>query len=1352
MKVTTSDDLFSRAVVESYVKKNPRFVRRDWLAAELDKSLNKPSCRFALLTAKPGAGKSTFIAQLAHDHPRRPVYFIRRDQRSVLRDASATSFLLHTGFQLATLYPELFAPERIKIAVEQEVGEVAATGQVVGVKVERMLASPFYQKVLEVRQQIRQIRGRVTGFQISEYVVDPRLLSLSDLQEMALIYPARTLLTTSPAERIIILVDALDEIRYQTNALGREAALGTGREAGQRTLLDWLTSAPELPSNIRFVLTSRPHDNLLDHFTGKQGRWLERLTISPEDNRVRKDLRAYVDGLMERDEVAAAVSREGRSADDFSAEALTKAEGNIGYLDALARGIDYALKHHDTEALGELLALRGLPEDLEGLYAFFLRQIKAKVQDQSVTLEDSVGQTHYLAAWPAVYQNILGVLAVAFEPLTPLQIRDLGRIEVGLEYITEALDWLRQFLEVTDGRFRLYHATLPEFLTDPNTLTQEPELYVAPAERHWRVAAHYWKAFRAHWDNCDGYGLRHLVAHLRLSSRHAELFELIADRSWYNAQLARDPSGAAFITDVSQTWSEARELNRAEVAGGGRASLIDREVCCALLISSVNSLSQELPPALLTALVKYAPDWSHHEALAAARQNPNPLRKAHSLCALLPLLPAELRSHVAEEALSATEGIVHYPWSRAEARLAIAARLPPSKRREVERLAIEAALKEESEILRTDTLASIASLIPRRMFPPVLDAALKLEHVYNREKVLVAISAYLPIRLLRKAMPGGLANAECRPAAMTAKTRLLSKVKRTPLLLQALEEVSGLHDAYWQEMAIKCLLPYLPDTFLDEAFRVVRQIYNPLPTNREAALAALAERFSNAGDVERALDAVDLIATGWVKARAIESVAPHLSDAQWAKAVASARQIDPEYGNRYWKAETLGFLIHVAPPGERLAVIAEALALMEIRDADRRAMSLVGLAQHLPASKRREALAAAREIKDAFLQTEALVKIASWLPEDLIPEAYTVARHLGEDRYEARALSALAPRLPEHLLESAIGDAWRFDDQHRVMLWQAIAPRLTEPPLATGISQIESMYDLSAKLAILEALPHFNEPPLRQLFKTIMEQAQGDPSAQARVMVTVATHLPEAERAGAVDEVLAAIREVPEPVWSDQARRALAFCLASIGRYEEALRWAGRIMDDNMRAQVVESFIPSLPEQLLELAIQISETVQQWPAQLSLLSALDARTPEGNLFAPVLEIAQRVAQRNDDRASEISNVLIPFLRYLPLSQRSDILARAVACARQISSYNDRRRVLNEFCNLLLENIALASLPQVYDLWQDTLQMAARAQREDVLTGLESMTPMYVALGGAEAAQDAFDAIVEVGRRWPDTIP
>jgi hypothetical protein len=63
-------------------------LQRDWLAQALDAKLHEPGKRFVLLTAEPGAGKSAFMAQLAHDHPDWLRYFIRRDQRSVLADVS----------------------------------------------------------------------------------------------------------------------------------------------------------------------------------------------------------------------------------------------------------------------------------------------------------------------------------------------------------------------------------------------------------------------------------------------------------------------------------------------------------------------------------------------------------------------------------------------------------------------------------------------------------------------------------------------------------------------------------------------------------------------------------------------------------------------------------------------------------------------------------------------------------------------------------------------------------------------------------------------------------------------------------------------------------------------------------------------------------------------------------------------------------------------------------------------------------------------------------------------------------------------------------------------------------------
>lgn len=85
------DDLFFDALVRNYVERNPRFVRRGWLAEELDEQLKKPDTQFVLLTAEPGVGKTAFMAQLACDHPDWLRYFIRRDQRSALADVSDKS-------------------------------------------------------------------------------------------------------------------------------------------------------------------------------------------------------------------------------------------------------------------------------------------------------------------------------------------------------------------------------------------------------------------------------------------------------------------------------------------------------------------------------------------------------------------------------------------------------------------------------------------------------------------------------------------------------------------------------------------------------------------------------------------------------------------------------------------------------------------------------------------------------------------------------------------------------------------------------------------------------------------------------------------------------------------------------------------------------------------------------------------------------------------------------------------------------------------------------------------------------------------------------------------------------------
>ncbi|MCZ7567021.1 MAG: hypothetical protein M5U01_00275 [Ardenticatenaceae bacterium] len=454
--------------------------------------------------------------------------------------------LLHLGLQLAARSPQVFATDRLELTIRQRLGTLGQDASAVGLEVRRLIGSPFRRAALEIIQEVERAEGRVTGLRVGEWVTDPRLIPLDDLQHLALFDPAATLRREAPDVRIVLPIDALDELRYQDP---------------EGNLLAWLANLPPLPANLRLVLTSRPDDDLLRTLRRKQADQLRELFLDLDNPEVgagiHADLTAYAHHLIQSAPVAGALATVDQPPAAFAAAAVAKAGGNLGYLDALARGIDQALTHPDDKALRALLALRELPDELEGLYAFFLQQLKAGVSRQSVEVEDpESGEVHYLPAWPAVYRRLLGVLAVALAPLAPAQIKALGGIAAGQKYLTEALDRLRQFLDVMNGRYRLYHATVAEFLTAAGTRehTDTADLYVDPIRWHRQIAGYYWKRYRDDWQRCDPYGLTNLATHL-FESGDADGLAALISKAWMQARYARGGyTYTGFLADVELAW------------------------------------------------------------------------------------------------------------------------------------------------------------------------------------------------------------------------------------------------------------------------------------------------------------------------------------------------------------------------------------------------------------------------------------------------------------------------------------------------------------------------------------------------------------------------------------------------------------------------------------------------------------------------------------------------------------------------------------------------------------------------------------------------------------------------------
>jgi WD40 repeat protein len=496
-------DIGAEALVRSYVNANPRFVERPWLSDVVDEHLKDRDCRFLLLTGDPGAGKTALIAWLGKQHPSWLRYFIRRDSREPLSGGDGQSLLFAIGHQLARQRPRLFDPSRLEVVVRQHVGDVGPGGRVVGVRIEDLQVSPFYDTALHVEQEGGRVDGAIAGVEAGRVVAHERLLDLQTLQYLALIDPARVLLEEDDAARIVVLVDALDEIRYAPRG---------------EDVLSWLASCPELPENVCFVLTARRDNDLLAPFRAAKQSELREISIDPESpgqhELIRDDLTRFLDGFTAETPIVEALHRNRVSRREFTAAALDRARGNFQYAAALARAIDAAVTATSSSGLPQLLRLDGIPSGLSELYGFFLWRIKHRADLAPVRVSTGpLSEPEAHPAWGALYQPVLAVLALAFESLTHGQIATYGAID--LTALPRAIEDFGQFLEVQPGgRVRLFHATLAEFVTDDARMASGEPFYVDASAWHALIAGRLIRANQDWLTSQDEYALANLPQHL----------------------------------------------------------------------------------------------------------------------------------------------------------------------------------------------------------------------------------------------------------------------------------------------------------------------------------------------------------------------------------------------------------------------------------------------------------------------------------------------------------------------------------------------------------------------------------------------------------------------------------------------------------------------------------------------------------------------------------------------------------------------------------------------------------------------------------------------------------------------
>lgn len=527
---------------------------------------------------------------------------------------------------------------------------------------------------------------------------------------------------------------------------------------------------------------------------------------------------------------------------------------------------------------------------------------------------------------------------------------------------------------------------------------------------------------------------------------------LVGDRyiqPWAAACYRAEGSYAGYLSDLDLLWTHAEEHN--ELALGLR---------CALIASSIRSLSSNLSPELLVGLVTVGtPEgkWSPVAALEHVRQMTNPARQVEALRVLVRYggeLPREMALDVAF-AIADTQ-------MRASALGVLAPCLS------VDLLASSLCMVRASsdEWFRARAIDVLAPYLWRwpRLLPVALDIATGLDGVACFE-ALRGLAPYLPLDLLPTARAIAQTIEDDRQ-----RNHILAALDPTAREEQidwgfALDGIARMH---------KSSVPSLEPLDVEAELAAIRDIADS--TERCEVLGQLAVHlpkdmqdsvwqhfFVTAGAIEDwfsvvlrfvpnlpgsllpiLLNTACRATDSHLCARAIEALAARaqLSSSLMDTALAYAQAI----GDSQCRVYALRALVPYLPPDMQISVLKDTLeAALTLTLEHDRTKTLTVLAPYLSLSVQAVAVQVARSITKDADRAEALGKIARHLPEEQqIPiwqDALATARAIAEDNRRAMVLGQFASYLPATLLSAALNDASAIaDDNERVTVLCQLVP------------------------------------------------------------------------------------------------------------------------------------------------------------------------------------------------------------------------------------------------------------------------------------------------------------------------
>ena len=1157
-----------------------------------------------------------------------------------------------------------------------------------------------------------------------------------------------------PQESKIILIDSLDEA----------VTLGN-----RDNLVALLSGLHDLPSWVRLILTSRPEDRVLVEFKP-----LEPYSLEETSAESLADIRQYVEYRVEQPVVQAQLSEADVVPLVLIDRVVQLSSGNFLYTKLLLDEIEAK-----RQSLNDLSAL---PKSIDDIYLTFLRRFKHE-------------------EWKKQYQPILGTLTAALEPVTEDELENFTNITP--RQLRQDLGIIRQFLdkaknEVGKTTYAIFHQSLRDYLQDKE---RNQHFWCDAQEQHTLIINHYKKKSQT-WQQLsqiDRYGLKHLAQHFVQAGRVKELHTLLAletaekHNAWFEV---KDRVGdiESFLADVELAWIQAEE----EFEKNQDGNFIAMQCRYALIISSINSLAQNVPASLIIRLLE-TKIWSPSRCLALARQIPIAFNRMEALREIAIRLPELDREKVLHEALRTVLFIQEY--ERVEALNSFLPHL--SKKLLSEALQMAQAIQDPYFCV-----LALAGLIPH--FPEVLSEALNkaqsIQAGFYDDYRPVAMTALAPYQdiCLTKALQlvQSIQDDSERQDALSILIPHLS----VELLPQALKITKAIQKELYQALALAALAPHLTEVLLDDALQIACAFQEE--SNQANVLAALAPHLTEVL-LKDALQIACAIQEGDSRAKALVALSSRIPILlpQALQAVRATQAQDYYFGNYYIQGlanlvpydpdilpeileairklrnanynniRALGSILEergknqvriyvgleILSPHIDETALPEVLEIAQtIQDSFALSATVKELAPYL-ADDLSAALKAAKAIEDELFRADAIAVLAPHLSGELLPKALKAAKTMERDDCREIVLTALSPYLPSKLLPKALKIARAIQDTTRRLLTLATLASYIPEIASEILEEIEAIQGIYYRDVVLSKLsPHLSETLLPKAFKVAQFIQSEYTSANALIELVYyqPQFLSEAIKTiqGIQDkdfrihgQLVSLIRKTAPRLSKEQIFQTF-WIIKEIDTKDD-----GRDIMDTLK-----DIAFYLPEILLPEALKIARSIKSDYHRGIALASLTPRIP-----GILPETLQTIHLATNPIAK--SDALAILAQYMP-----EFLLEALRAERGAISYSryynflllspyftqellpEALKTACSYVRLEYRKPSLEALvpyllkfsPISYILWKEFLRIRVKRERQYLAADIQVFIPVIAALGGKDAIRQLALAIEDVGRWFP----